>query len=94
MYKITKENLYEKREMAARRKPNSTFSCAFCKEKLSILSHTYFYLISEYLTGPLESSGRFCSTDCVFKQLDLLNIEIDKIIKEHNLMMDMVDKND
>jgi transcription elongation factor Elf1 len=94
MYRITKEDLYDKREMKTRRKIYSTFTCPTCKEIVSIKTHTYFYLISEHLTGPLDCSGRFCSTDCLFRHLDSFNIDIDKIIEEHNTMMDKLDELD
>ena len=91
MYRITKEDLYDKREMKTRRKKYSTFNCPTCKEAVSIKTHTYFYIVSEHVTHSLADSGRFCSTDCVFKHLKSLNIDIDKIIEEHNAMMDQLE---
>ncbi|PTY79044.1 hypothetical protein B5V89_06810 [Heyndrickxia sporothermodurans] len=91
MNKITKENLYERREMKTRRKMYSIFNCSSCKKIVSIETHPHFFLVAEHLTGPIESSGRYCSTDCVFNHLDSLNINIDRIIEEHNELMDKID---
>ncbi|MEC0271942.1 hypothetical protein [Peribacillus frigoritolerans] len=91
---ITNEDLYERREMKMRKKINSTFSCTTCKEIVSIKTHTFYYLIAEYLTGPLDNSGRFCSINCVFKLLDSLNIDVDKIIEEHNKTLDILNEYD
>ncbi|UAT29485.1 hypothetical protein K7T73_12835 [Bacillus badius] len=92
MERIAKEDLYIKREMKTRRKPNTTFTCTTCEEIVGIKTHTHFYLVEEGLTATTNDSGRFCSTDCVFKHLDSLNVDIDRIIKEHNAMMDQIEE--
>lgn len=91
--KLTRENVYEQREMKTRKKINSTFKCSTCGEKVSIQTHTYFYLVNEYLTNQFDS-GRYCSKECVFKFIADRKVNVEEAVKEHNRLMDLLDELD